>query len=138
MTRKTLSVLTLCAVASAGACGADALLGPDAAQGIEGIALLGPTCPVQTQDEDCADRPYQAWITVRDAEGDHVTRVRSGEDGRFRVGLVPGRYTLDPEDGDPFPTATDQEVDVLPGSFTEVVVSFDTGIRGPAPVTSGP
>lgn len=32
------------------ACGTNDLLGPDAAQGIEGIVLLGPQCPVQTVD----------------------------------------------------------------------------------------
>ena len=31
------------------ACDPSDLLGPDAAQGIEGVALLGPQCPVQSQ-----------------------------------------------------------------------------------------
>ena len=55
--------------------------------------------------------------------------MRSGEDGRFRVGLRPGRYVLDPERGNPFPAASEQEVDVVSGAYTEVVVAFDTGIR---------
>ena len=33
------------------ACGPSELLGPDAAQGIEGIALLGPRCPVRSQQD---------------------------------------------------------------------------------------
>lgn len=111
------------------ACGADELLGPDAAQGIAGVALLGPQCPVQTEQDPCPDQPHQAWITVRRTSGDAVTRVRTGADGRFRVGLKAGDYVLDPEDGDPFPTASDQNVTVQQGTFTEVTVSFDTGIR---------
>jgi hypothetical protein len=58
-----------------------------------------------------------------------VTRVRSDEDGRFRVGLSPGDYVVDPESGDPFPVAGPQDVTVVEGAYTEVVVSFDTGIR---------
>ena len=111
------------------ACGPSDLLGPDAAQGIEGIALLGPQCPVQSQQDPCPDRPYQAWVTVRDSGGGSVTPFRTGDDGRFRVGLRPGRYTLDPESGDPFPVASEQGVDVVGGVYTEVVISFDTGIR---------
>ena len=111
------------------ACRADDLLGPDAAQGIEGIALLGPQCPVQTLEDPCPDLPHEAWIEVRRASGESVTRIRSGEDGRFRIGLRPGRYILDPESGDPFPVAGELEVQVDEGVYAQVTVSFDTGIR---------
>lgn len=111
------------------ACAASDLLGPDALQGIEGIALLGPLCPVVSEADPCPDRPYQANIEIRTAGDRHVTSVRSGEDGRFRVGLKPGRYRLVPERGNPFPTASDQAVDVLEGVYTQVTVGFDTGIR---------
>lgn len=113
----------------AGGFGTDDLLGPDAAQGIEGTVLLGPQCPVQTQDDPCPDLPYQAWIEIRRAEGGFVARIRSDEEGRFRVGLRPGEYVLQPQSGDPFPTASDQEVTVMQGVFAEVVIHFDTGIR---------
>ena len=111
------------------ACGPDDLLGPDARQGIDGIVLLGPQCPVESLEDPCPDLPYQAWITVRREDGANVTRIRSGEDGRFRVGLRPGLYLLDPESGNPFPVAGEQEVRVEEGVYTEVTVGFDTGIR---------
>jgi hypothetical protein len=110
-------------------CGTSDLLGPDAAQGIEGTVLLGPQCPVQTQDDPCPDLPYQAWIGIRRVEGGSVALIRSDESGRFRVGLRPGDYVLQPESGDPFPTASDQEVTVVMDVFAEVVIHFDTGIR---------
>jgi hypothetical protein len=86
-------------------------------------------CPVQTEQNPCPDQPYQAWVTVRNAAGGTVTRFRTGEDGMFRIGLRPGRYVLDPDSGTPFPTASEQEVDVSAGEFTDVVIGFDTGIR---------
>lgn len=111
------------------ACDPGALLGPNASQGIDGVVLRGPICPVETQDDPCDDQPHQAWIQVVDGDGRRVTRIRSDEEGRFRVGLVAGRYTLVPESGDPFPVASPQDVVVMAGSFTEVTVLFDTGIR---------
>ena len=112
-----------------GACGPSDLLGPQAAQGIDGLVLLGPQCPVQTPDDPCPDAPYQAWIVVRTAGGAQVTRVRSDAEGRFSVGLRPGSYILDPESGSPFPVAGEQSVVVDEGVYTDVIVSFDTGIR---------
>lgn len=117
------------AVALVLACDPGALLGPDAPQGVDGVALRGPVCPVQSEDEACADQPHQAWIEIEDDDGRRVARVRTDEDGRFRVGLVVGRYTLVPESGDPFPVASPQDVEVVAGQYTEVTVLFDTGIR---------
>jgi len=111
------------------ACGASELLGPDAPQGIDGLVLIGPQCPVQSERVYCPDLPYQADIDVRTAAGVLVTQVRSGEDGRFRVGLRPGDYVLEPESGKPFPVAQPQDVTVDQGQYVEVVVRYDTGIR---------
>jgi hypothetical protein len=111
------------------ACSSDALLGPEAPQGIDGLVLLGPQCPVQSEQDPCPDLPYQATINVHDSDGERVTRVVSGKDGRFRVGLKPGRYSLRPVSGNPFPVAGDQGVDVERGVYVQVVVNFDTGIR---------
>ena len=105
------------------------ILGPAGAQGITGIILLGPQCPVESLEDPCPDLPYQAWLDVRTAGGVLVGRVQSGEDGQFRVGLPSGAYVLNPESGNPFPIASEMEVDVAEGLFTDVTVNFDTGIR---------
>jgi hypothetical protein len=121
-------MLCLAAGLAAG-CGASELLGPDAEQGIEGLVTIGPMCPVQTQDDPCPDQPYQAWIEIRNAAGAQVTRIRSTEDGTFWVGLRAGRYVLDPETDGRLPIAEEQSVEVEPGVFTQVLVSYDSGIR---------
>ena len=122
------AVITLLAALPSG-CGSDLLLGPDADQGIDGVALRGPLCPVVSQDDPCPDEPYSAWIRIGEEGGGQVTRVRSGTDGRFRVGLKPGRYVVEGESGDPFPRGERQAVEVEVGVWSEITVSFDTGIR---------
>ncbi|MDH3222416.1 MAG: hypothetical protein OEO23_01765 [Gemmatimonadota bacterium] len=124
--RPVVVVASLLAIA---ACGTDDLLGPEALQGIEGLVLIGPQCPVQTLEDPCPDLPYEAAIDIRNRAGDVVVRARSGQDGMFRVGLRPGVYTLVPLSGDPFPVAQAQEVEVPRGEYAEVIISFDTGIR---------
>ena len=129
MKRRALLRSILVLAATTTACGSDLLLGPDADQGIDGVALRGPLCPVVSQDDPCPDEPYSAWIRIGEEGGGQVTRVRSGTDGRFRVGLKPGRYVVEGESGDPFPRGERQAVEVEAGVWSEITVSFDTGIR---------
>jgi hypothetical protein len=123
----TIAVTAMLAVLSA--CGSDNLLGPDAPQGVAGLVLIGPQCPVQPLDDPCPDLPYVATIEVRARGGGSVATVRSEADGTFRVGLRPGLYTLEPRSGDPFPHARAEEVEVRAGEYTEVTILYDTGIR---------
>jgi hypothetical protein len=66
---------------------------------------------------------------VKRIDAGTVGRIRSAEDGRFRIGLRPGSYLLHPESGNPFPVAGEVEVEVKEGVYTEVTIHFDTGIR---------
>ena len=125
--RPLLWVMVLC-LALVG-CGSDLLLGPDAAQGIDAIALLGPNCPVFSEADPCPDTPFQAWIDILDNRGDMVARVRTDETGRFHLGLKPGQYRVVGESGDPFPSGGEEDVAVTAGMWTSVTVHFDTGIR---------
>ena len=60
--------------------------------------------------------------------GDEFT-VETGADGRFRLLLAPGTYVLSIRAGSSPPSAKPQTVLVEPGSFADVVISVDTGIR---------
>jgi hypothetical protein len=104
---------------------------PRATSGIVGLVLIGPTCPVVMLDDPCPDRPVVADLVVRTAQGTAVCTTASREDGRFRIGLPPGAYELDPTSGEPgrLPYAAPQHVTVKPGQYTEVRVAFDSGIR---------
>lgn len=99
--------------------------------GIQGLVTIGPVCPVVQEGTACPDEPYQADIAILDEDGDEVVTFESGENGRFRVNLFPGRYTIvpaSPNTGAP-PFADEQQVEVLAGSFTEVAIMYDSGIR---------
>ena len=99
--------------------------------GIGGIALAGPTCPVERPgDPACAPRPVAgATILIRDASGADVATIVTDASGRFRVALAPGGYTVvgQPVEGlmgNPAPV----DVEVGEGDVT-IELWYETGIR---------
>lgn len=98
--------------------------------GITGLVLIGPMCQVMRVDEPCPDQPFAATLIIRDSQGRELCAISSGEDGRFVVGLPPGSYELLPLTGPSgLPAAASQWVAVAPGQYTDVSVSYDSGIR---------
>ena len=99
--------------------------------GIQGTVSIGPTCPVEQIDSPCPDQPYAATIVIKDSDGAERARANSGDDGRFRVALPPGAYTLAPQspDGAQLPYASEQPVEVLASEYTSVTIAYDSGIR---------
>jgi hypothetical protein len=109
-----------------GGCSSSTAAGVDS--GIAGRVLLGPTCPVQRNGQRCV-RPYQASLTVYTAADHHrVKTFRSRRDGRFRVRLAPGRYSVEATRAGP-PRSQPLVVNVHRHRFTHVTISFDSGIR---------
>lgn len=112
--------------------------GTPGASGIEGTVLLGPTCPVEREDSPCPPRPganLAVQIYAGGEAGMYVANVRTDDDGRFRIDLPPGAYTLDGPCSGPmkcivaYPRLVPTTVTVESGAFTEVTIRGDTGIR---------
>jgi hypothetical protein len=97
--------------------------------GISGRVLLGPTCPVEQAGQSPCVTPYSAVLVVTDAEDREVARTTAAQDGTFRIALAPGDYVVVPQPGDPFPQAQPLDVTVVPGSFADIEINYDTGIR---------
>jgi hypothetical protein len=99
--------------------------------GIQGQVTVGPMCPVVQEGQDCPDQPYQATLTILNEAGSRVMRFTTDADGAFRVPLAPGSYILRPEvpEGAPMPIAAEQAFTVAEGSYTELKVIYDSGIR---------
>ena len=102
-----------------------------AGSGIQGQALMGPTCPVVRIDEPCPDQPVQVTVDVLNADCTHkITAFTTDADGRFRIALQPGEYCLVPQPGaGGFPFGKPQNVVVEENAYTGVIISLDTGIR---------
>ncbi len=116
------------------ACTGEPVKGPPESSGIEGIVLLCPQCPVEREGSPCPDEPFQA-ATVDVYTADRKQKVAtftSDAAGRFRVGLLPGDYYLNPlppDPGSPLPAGFAQTVTVQQMKWTQVTLQYDTGIR---------
>jgi hypothetical protein len=99
--------------------------------GIEGVMLIGPTCPVQRINSPCPDRPFAGEVSVRDQSGSQVADVHADSGGHFRVAVAPGTYELvpvSPRPGVP-PFGRPQTVTVVSGQYAQVTIEYDSGIR---------
>ncbi len=99
--------------------------------GVKGQVFIGPMCPVVREGEECPDQPYQTTLTVFNFDGQEVMRFETDAEGKFQVGLPPGDYVLHPEtpEGRPLPSAPDVPFTVTPDEFTNIIVTYDSGIR---------
>lgn len=97
--------------------------------GIEGQVFVGPMCPVVQEGQECPDQPYQATLTVNSQKGERIVQVQTEADGTFKIPLPPGEYVLHPESPNVMPFAAEQPFVVEEGSYTELIVNYDSGIR---------
>ncbi|MBI5298147.1 MAG: carboxypeptidase regulatory-like domain-containing protein [Chloroflexi bacterium] len=103
---------------------------PPGQSGIEGQVFIGPACPgPQSETTDCPDRPYQATLQIMNPQGELVLEIQTDEEGRFRVQLPSGKYVLHPVTSGRYPTASEQAFTVTVGQFTELIVTYDSGMR---------
>lgn len=100
--------------------------------GIIGTVMIGPISPVEKVGEINV-KPYQnAVIFIMDAAGKQkIAETTSDQEGRFRVNLAPATYQLLPQTpkNRSLPIGIPKMVVVEAGKFTEITVSYDSGIR---------
>ncbi|MEW5938804.1 MAG: hypothetical protein AB1750_04025 [Chloroflexota bacterium] len=127
-TRHILSLLFLFLVA---ACGPKA---NDPAEpilsGVKGQSLIGPMCPAA--QSPCPDQqPYPTTLIVLTTDGREILRFETDAEGKFAVNLPPGDYILHPDrlEGAPLPSAPDVPFTVVENQFTNIIITFDSGIR---------
>ncbi|MGI8516874.1 MAG: carboxypeptidase-like regulatory domain-containing protein [Acidimicrobiia bacterium] len=100
---------------------------------VSGVALAGPTCPVETDPPDpaCAPRPVVgAVIDALDSSDAIKSSTTTDEDGAFTLALPQGDFTIVPQPaegvmGAPSPV----EITVVDGPIDLGVLAYDTGIR---------
>ena len=125
-------------LAAAVACGEGDASGNPETSGIEGVVRSGPSCPVEQEGVECPDRPVEVDLRIRDGDGNVVSSLRSGRDGRFRVELAPGQYVVEALPEGEAVSAKPVDVSVVDGTFSDAIVAVDTGVRGPPTAGEGP
>jgi hypothetical protein len=104
---------------------------PGSGTGIEGVITFGPTQGGPVRADTPGSKPLaNATFVVENEKGAEVTSFTTDDQGRFRVPLTPGHYTVSKEGKKhgighygPF------DVDVVAGRMTSVQWECDTGIR---------
>jgi hypothetical protein len=111
------------------ACSSTPVLAPPDS-GIVGHVNIGPLCPVVQIGKPCPDKPYQAKLTILSAsDRSRVIQFQTDSNGEFRQSLAAGEYILHPESPDVMPHAGEIPFVVHAHQFTQVDVTYDSGIR---------
>ncbi len=98
--------------------------------GIDGQARISPGCPGPARaGSECPDLPYQGSLWVLDENGSLTAEITTDSEGRFRVNLPPGTYTITQPEGTSLPALQPQMVLVYPGQFTQLELELDSGMR---------
>ncbi|MFL5648518.1 MAG: carboxypeptidase-like regulatory domain-containing protein [Chloroflexota bacterium] len=127
--------ITFLVLLMAGCAGGGVGVSPTPSGGIGGTVTAGPICPVEKVPPDpaCAARPVGgAVLIVREGSDGEVARATTSADGTFFIALPPGSYVVAPQDVEGFlGGAQEQSVEVAAGARSDIVLVYDTGIRGP-------
>lgn len=97
--------------------------------GIQGIITISPIHPGPVREGMLSSAPL-ANLTLNVAnEKGTVTSFTTDAEGRFRVSLVPGHYTITPVRKIGMHGCGPFDVDVVAGKMTSVAWECDTGMR---------
>jgi hypothetical protein len=117
-------LLVLLAVPLLSSCGGGSQPSNDGgSSGLRGTVTRGPITPTCSQNEPCSGPAPDITLSFSKG-GKIVARVKTGDDGAYRVELPAGRYfVLGPQPVRP------QQVEVATSGFRRVDFSYDTKIR---------
>ncbi|MGI8586649.1 MAG: carboxypeptidase-like regulatory domain-containing protein [Chloroflexia bacterium] len=103
---------------------------PGIATGLVVDVTIGPVCPgPDTGDPACADKPYQAMISVLTTARVSVAHFQTDALGHYELTLAPGTYIVVPVSPARYPHASEQTVTVTAGRVTHLAIGYDSGIR---------
>lgn len=94
-----------------------------------GQVLAGPQCPVEQEGVPCPPAPVKGALVEALQDGRMVTSVETGVDGRWRLMVAPGSWTVRTQAPEGLPSTAEQSVTVRAGDRRDVPLLLDTGIR---------
>jgi len=103
--------------------------GSPLSSGIEGVILVSPSRPgpIRKDQPSAAPAPNVTFVVMRADE--KITSLTTDSEGRFRVSLPPGHYTILRDDPGAKIGRWHFEADVKPGEVTSVRWTADSGMR---------
>jgi hypothetical protein len=115
---------------SLAACGGSTSTGTPPTATLAGRVTAGPTCPVERLDHPCPPAPVSATVQARSRKGGRVVAsTRTDADGRYRLRLRAGAYTLVAVTTKPFPRCSPVNVTARANHTVRAAIVCDTGIR---------
>jgi hypothetical protein len=111
-----------------GAAALAATAGGTIRSGLYGTVTRGPTRPVCEVDQPC-EAPAADVTLVFYREGRRIARVRTNDQGKYRITLRPGRYLVRTTAPSIRRIIDPPLVTVPRGRYARVNFSIDTGIR---------
>ena len=103
---------------------------PQSETGLEGVISIGPTRPGPTRQGIPDSKPLADTEFLVAKENITVASFKTDGQGRFRVSLPPGHYTISRKDWNAkIGSSGPFEVDVTAGQMKVVHWECDTGIR---------
>ena len=116
-------LLVLLALPLLSSCGGATSASGGGASGLRGVVARGPITPTCSKNTSCT-APARGLTLTFSKDGKVVARVKTGDDGSYRVELPAGNYfVLGPQPVRP------QHVDVRASGMRRVDFSIDTKIR---------
>jgi hypothetical protein len=100
------------------------------ATGISGVITVSPIRPGPSRADIPNRGPFANTTFVVQSEKGTVTSFATDDQGRFRVSVAPGHYTVSPKDWDGGPGRCGPfDVDVASGKVTNVEWHCNSGMR---------
>jgi carboxypeptidase family protein len=114
-------------VAALAAAGCSSAAAP-ARGALAGTVEAAPTCPVESVRTMCPPRPVAEALVIA-VRGHDRASAHTGSDGRFRLRLTAGSYTVTAVDENGIGSTATATVRISSGKTATVTLTVDSGIR---------
>ena len=97
---------------------------------LTGTVRVGPTSPVCSTAQPCDKAAGSTTVVVKDGQGRVIKQVQSDENGKFKIQLPEGDYTVSAESSSGIGRSSSTiTVHLSGGGTSNIQISIDTGIR---------
>ncbi len=99
--------------------------------GVKGQVFISPVSPFEREGV-INKAPYEAFLKFVDLNKDTIKKIQTDVNGKFKVALDSGNYTIIPEsitNTGTYPIGEMKNIIIKSGEIAFVEIDFDSGIR---------